>query len=207
MSHAKGYDYNFTVGNYPFYVMDVRSQKRATSLMCDEQYTRLDAFLNSIQTLPSSTPKFLISSTSFLPPCGVDYDQWGIADIDKITVLLLKYNINNVTVLCGDVHCALSASATFGPPERQLKIHSITSSPLCMPYVLGIGRGFRKDFRKNGVMPLSSGNLNYAINKDISGQMSGTDDNNFARISIQKNVIRVEWHGTSCILSTMEIAL
>ena len=167
--------YQFECGGYPFFVLDTRTQRYKNdvvgelkdnhmlgrpSLHPDEpnQLDTLLAWLTHQQATRGDIPKFIVSSSVFVPnDISERYgegkakdakrleqsDSWPAYPGTRRTILncVVKNNIQNVIFLSGDIHCSNIAELSFtqkGAPLN-LRAFSVTSSAFYWPFPFADG--------------------------------------------------------------------
>lgn len=174
--------YSFDACGYPFFVLDTRTQRYKDdtaddltdnhlvgrpSLHPDEpsQLSRVLTWLSSQQQRHGNTPKFLVSSSVFVPNAiserwGTEAplnesnhprrvrrmhgsDAWPAYPQTRKTILdhIVQQRIQNVVFLSGDIHCANLAQMRFTRQglDLDLRAFSITSSALYWPFPFADG--------------------------------------------------------------------
>ncbi len=158
--------YDFSCAGYPFFVLDTRTQRFQGDMpgLADNkllgrpslhptepsQLDRLCAWLRHMQKDRGNTPKFIVSSSVFVPN-GVDTllgdnhkntsDSWPAFPTTRRAVLdtIVRHKIQNVIFLSGDIHCANIAQMTFSGLGEDFKAYSITSSAFYWPFPFADG--------------------------------------------------------------------
>lgn len=163
--------YNFDCGGIPFFVLDTRTQRYMDdapddlsdnhllgrpSLHPDEpnQLDILIRWLKRCQDSVGSSPKFIVSSSVFVPnPMSTigrvpvskieDCDSWPAFPQTRRAILqeIVKNKIQNVVFLSGDIHNSNVAEMRFSNPagDMGIKAFSITSSALYWPFPFANG--------------------------------------------------------------------
>ena len=156
--------YRFDYGNFPFFVIDVRTQRykddepglddnhllgRPSYDPATEpnQLDRLCQWLSDQQVRVGDRPKFVVSPSVFVPnPVATvnnprhqgKSDSWSAFPNTRRWLLqhMVSERIQNVVFLSGDIHCSNVAKMSFrGTKEaEQLRAFSITSSALYWPF-------------------------------------------------------------------------
>lgn len=213
------FDFSFHFGRYPFFVMDVRSQRvsasagRAGSCFDEDQFARLSSFLDHAATLPAWIPKFIVSSSLFFPfPTSDIKETWSGYPESRARFLaaVTSRGVDNVVVLTGDIHCSLAARAllhsTAATGPSPLSLFSIISSPIHWPYRF-LAHGVPSDHVPSGSIRTRDFFFEYAIaTRPNSTEPSGTSKNNYARISVQPPEphrpaqLSVEWIGIDRVI-------
>jgi alkaline phosphatase D len=203
--------YDFMCAGYPFFVLDTRTQRYQDdqpglsdnhllgrpSLHPTEpsQLDRVCAWLIDMQKVRGNAPKFIISSSVFLPN-GVDTlrddehkaasDSWpGFPNTRRaILETIVKNGVENVVFLSGDIHCSSLAQMEFTGAGAGLTAYSIVSSAFYWPFSFADGdpAGYVHDSRhKNTKDPFKlSGNLG-TMNYKAWGF---TQDDNYCRLDV-----------------------
>lgn len=162
--------YTFECAGYPYFVLDTRTQRyldsgpdslednhmlgRPSLGSEPNQLSRLLKWLGKQQKLRGNTPKFLVTSSVFVPnpinaresssKCNKESSgSWSGYPVTKKVLLdfIVGHNIQNVVFLSGDIHCSNVAQMHFsGSSEAQkLKAFAITSSALYWPFPFADG--------------------------------------------------------------------
>ncbi len=158
--------YDFLCAGYPFFVLDTRTQRYldAAAELADNhllgrpslhpsepnQLDRVCAWLTDMQKTRGNVPKFIVSSSVFLPN-GVDTlrddkhkeesDSWPGFPNTRRTILetIIKNRVENVVFLSGDIHCSSLAQLEFTGPGAGLTAYSIVSSAFYWPFSFADG--------------------------------------------------------------------
>ena len=175
--------YTFESGGYPFFVLDTRTQRfmddvenslddnhmlGRPSMRGEEpsQLERLLYWLKERQDTSGDAPKFIVSSSVFVPnPMSArtgrsgapqpnedrkemiqwmqDSDSWPAFPDTRRAILrcILDNEIQNVVFLSGDIHCSNVAEMRFSgsAAAEKLKAFSITSSAFYWPFFFADG--------------------------------------------------------------------
>jgi len=160
--------YDFICAGYPFFVLDTRTQRYqedASGLEDNHllgrpsqhpsepgQLDRLSHWLQYQQEKRGNTPKFIVSSSVFVPNTvkstrkgyrnKEDSDSWPAFPNTRRAILdcIVRHHIENVVFLSGDVHCSNVAQMTFSEgPSNTLKAYCITSSAFYWPFPFADG--------------------------------------------------------------------
>ncbi len=162
--------YSFDCGGYPFFVMDTRTQRymddnedtlednhmlgRPALDDAPNQLNRLLDWLVRMQDERDNVPKFIVSSSVFVPnpvKARADSskkrkeasDSWPGFPTTRRVILdcIVENNIQNVIFASGDIHCSNLASMHFSgtAKAKKLKAFSITSSALYWPFPFADG--------------------------------------------------------------------
>lgn len=182
--------YNYECAGYPFFVLDTRTQRfmddvvnslddnhllGRPTLSSEEpgQLARLLRWLVEQQTTRGDAPKFIVTSSVFVPnPIDAregregtaaqkvkwkeGSDSWPAFPNTRRAVLgcILKNRVQNVVFLSGDIHCANVAAIDFsGSAEAEaIKAFAITSSAFYWPFSFADGEpsGYVHDSRVEG---------------------------------------------------------
>lgn len=154
--------YSFNVGDFPFFVLDQRTQRfKDDEVGLDDnhllgrpsqdparepgQLEHLLAWLRRLKNDPR--PKFIVSPCVFVPNPVVTTrgdtqkeksDSWPAFPSTRRLILstILQHKIQNVVFLSGDIHCSNVSEISFdGNPEvRRIKAFSIVSSAFYWPF-------------------------------------------------------------------------
>lgn len=89
-----------------FFVMDVRTGRSEAHEITYEQLTDLLTWLHDV---PDNRPKFIVSSIPMFPGNEVPKDIWTGATYDTVYIFnfIFRLRINNVFILCGDLHYSM----------------------------------------------------------------------------------------------------
>ena len=170
--------YSFMYGDVPFFVLDTRTQRylddipdslddnhmlgRPALHVDDEpgQIERLLIWLKDNQARSGNIPKFIVSSSVFVPnPMDAregsstskgasikkkeDSDSWPGFPQTRRAILqtIVDHGVQNVVFLSGDIHCANVAEMSFSGPANiaALKAFSVTSSAFYWPFPFADG--------------------------------------------------------------------
>jgi alkaline phosphatase D len=217
--------YDFAAAGYPFYVLDTRTQrytqerglqdnhllgKPALDPSEPNQLDRLCAWLQHMQQLRGNTPKFIVSSSVFLPN-GVDErdergreasDTWPAFPHTRRALLdaIVRHEVQNVVFLSGDIHCSCVARLEFEGRGKSLTAYSIVSSAFYWPFAFADGdpAGYvhdSRDARTSDPFPLGNGLglLHYRA-------WGFTQDDNYTRLDLdpataELRVQMFDWDG------------
>ncbi|MEX5612127.1 alkaline phosphatase D family protein [Pseudomonas protegens] len=222
--------YDFSCSNYPFFVLDTRTQRFVDdvpgalqdnhllgrpSLHPAEpgQLDRLCAWLRHMQEDRGNTPKFVVTSSVFVPN-GVDTagegpryerrknqsDSWSAFPSTRSTVLetIALYQVQNVVFLSGDIHCSNISRLQFSGGAQGIKAHAVTSSAFYWPFPFADGdpAGYVHDSRAPQTPD------SFAL-KNVPGTMdyrtwAFTQADNFARLDLHPDTaeMQVQFYGT-----------
>lgn len=181
---GKHLHYRFDCAGYPFFTIDTRTQRVKDDIegelrdnhllgrpaLHPEAPTQLSLLLDWLQDMQKkrgNVPKFIVSSTVFVPnPMSArqgmsaarldESDAWPAFPATRRALLqcILDHRIQNVVFLSGDIHCSNIAEIYFrGTPEaEQIKAFSITSSAFYWPFPFADGNpnDFVHDSRGSG---------------------------------------------------------
>jgi alkaline phosphatase D len=172
--------YTFECCGFPFFTLDLRTQryKDIVEDQLDDNCllgrpspdpatpSQIDCFLAWLcaqQQSRGNVPKFVVSSSVFVPndvstvksPKRQNTsDSWEAFPTTRRQILdtIVKYKIQNVVFLSGDIHCSCVAKVRFsGSPEAEkLKAFAITSSAFYWPFPFADGdpSGYVHDSQK-----------------------------------------------------------
>ncbi len=202
--------YDFSCAGYPFFVLDTRTQrykeekglrdnhllgKPALHESEPSQLDRLCAWLQHMQQIRKNTPKFIVSSSVFLPN-SVDEragknqdksDSWAGFPNTREAVLktMVENQIENVIFLSGDIHCSTLSKLEFSGKGKGLTSYSIVSSAFYWPFSFADGDpgGYVHDSKDPRTLdrfdlPDGSGAMDYKA-------WAFTQDDNFCRIDVE----------------------
>ncbi|MCP4662887.1 MAG: alkaline phosphatase family protein [bacterium] len=212
--------YSFDCGGFPFFVLDLRTQRfkdddddlwdnhllGRPSLSPDEpsQLDHLCAWLTEQQQKNGDDPKFIISSSVFVPNDRVTIkgdryknrsDSWSAFPATRRRLLdhIVGEQIQNVVFLSGDVHCSNIARISFSGSEEaeRLKAFSIVSSAFYWPFPFADGEpaGFVHDSKESGQE--DSFELSNGITMDYTASHF-TQDNNFCQVDVDRDAGTIE---------------
>lgn len=214
--------YKFDCGTYPFFVLDTRTQRfmedveddlrdnhmlGRPSLDPDEpnQLDRLLAWLKEQQEDRGKTPKFIVSSSVFVPnPMSAregsstrhkqKSDSWPAFPNTRKAILdhIVKNGIQNVIFVSGDIHCSNLAEMYFSgtTAAQKIKAFSITSSAFYWPFWFADGEpsDYVHDSRAKGqedTFDLSDGvKMGYKA-------WNFTQEDNYCRVDVDKDKAEV----------------
>lgn len=147
--------YNLNIGIYPFFILDVRTERsnKSDRLFSDYQFNDLCKWLLEC---PSDIPKFIVSSVILAPfDKGVEDDKvfrktgiykgsdnWnGYSTKNKLLEFIINNNIQKVVFLSGDIHNSLAVTIKLKNKNNNkiINIHQIISSPLFWPFPFANG--------------------------------------------------------------------
>ncbi len=160
--------YDFLCEGYPFFVLDTRTQRfqdeqeglhdnhllgrPAQHPTEPGQLERLIHWLQAQQAARGNTPKFIASSSVFVPNTVIstregfknkeDSDSWPGFPNTRRAILdcIVEHHIQNVIFLSGDVHCSNVAKMTFnGGPSNEITAYCLTSSAFYWPFPFADG--------------------------------------------------------------------
>ena len=158
--------YDFTCAGYPFFVLDTRTQRYhagrpgladnhllgrpALDINEPSQLDRVCAWLKYMQATRGNTPKFIVSSSVFVPN-HVDTlysdkhkekdDSWPCFPGTRKRILktIVEGKVQNVIFLSGDIQCSSVARLEFTGPGAALNAYSIVSSAFYWPFAFADG--------------------------------------------------------------------
>lgn len=158
--------YDFLCAGYPFFFLDTRTQRYHSDMpgLADNhllgrpaldpnepsQLDRVCAWLTHMQRTRGNVPKFIVSSSVFLPN-GVETllsdkhkeenDSWPCFPSTRRRILktIVEKEVQNVIFLSGDIHCSSVAKLEFSGPATALKAYSIVSSAFYWPFAFADG--------------------------------------------------------------------
>jgi alkaline phosphatase D len=162
--------YRFECDGYPVFVLDTRTQRYVDDIadsLADNhllgrpsrrpdreqgQLERLLGWLTEQQAKVRNAPKFIVTSSVFLPNTvastkGDRYrlkeDDWSAFPQTRRAVLshVVSGGIQNVVFLAGDIHCSNVAEMTFAGPAAAaaIKAFAVTSSAFYWPFPFADG--------------------------------------------------------------------
>jgi alkaline phosphatase D len=212
--------YDFSCGRYPFFVLDTRTQRFMNdieehlddnhilgrpSLNPNEpsQLDRLLLWLKQQQKERGNIPKFVVTSTVFVPnpmnareKCSVRAkersDSWAAFPQTRRAILrcLLEEGIQNVVFLSGDIHCSNVAEMTFkeGNSKLPIKTFSITSSAFYWPFPFADGDA--SDFVHDSANPMQEDTFPIDKQKKLTMDYKAwnfTQVDNYCRVNIDRD--------------------
>jgi len=216
--------YKFDCGGYPFFVLDTRTQRYLDDVADDlgdnhllgrpalggdepNQLSRLLDWLKQQQATRKNIPKFIVSSSVFVPnPMSARVranikklegsDSWPAFPTTRRALLdcIVENRIQNVVFLSGDIHCSNVAAMRFSgsPDAEKLRAFSVTSSALYWPFPFADGdpSDYVHDSREAGQE--DSFELSNGITMDYEA-WNFTQEDNYCRIDLDrtKTEIRV----------------
>lgn len=223
--------YDFRCAGYPFFVLDTRTQRFKADMpgLVDNhllgrpsldpkepsQLDRVCVWLKHMQNTHGNTPKFVVSSSVFLPN-SVDTlrgdkqkekdDSWPCFPNTRRQILktIVENRVQNVIFLSGDIHCSCIAQLEFASPYEDLMAFSIVSSAFYWPFSFADGdpSGYVHDSRDertedgfdigNGL-----GTLHYKT-------WGFTQDDNFCRLDVEPTTAAIivqsfDWDGAAIV--------
>ena len=158
--------YTFECGGYPFFVCDTRTQRYMDDdekslddnhllgrpSLSDTTIAQIDQLLDWLRNQPRNVPKFIVTSSVFVPnPIFArdsaskrrkeKSDSWPAFPTTRRAILDCIHDnaIQNVIFLSGDIHCANVARMSFKNGREDLKVYSITSSAFYWPFPFADG--------------------------------------------------------------------
>ncbi len=205
--------YDFLCEGYPFFVLDTRTQRfqDAQEGLDDNhllgrpaqhptepgQLERVLHWLQVQQNLRGNAPKFIVSSSVFVPntvkstrECyknKEDSDSWPGFPNTRRAILdcIVQNNIENVVFLSGDVHCSNVAKMTFNNgPANDLTAYCLTSSAFYWPFPFADGNP--ADYVHNSTDPKNGDTFNLTEGNGTMDYAAWgfTQADNFSRIDI-----------------------
>lgn len=209
--------YHFQCGGYPFFVLDTRTQRylddiddnlednhmlgRPSLGSAPNQLDRLLNWLADVQGKQGNVPKFIVTSSVFVPnPMNAragssikrkeDSDSWPGFPNTRRAILrhIVDKEIQNVIFLAGDIHCSNLAEMNFtgNNKVKKLKAYSITSSAFYWPFPFADGDP--ANFVHDSTQPdqLDPFEVSDRIIMHYKAR-NFTQQDNFCRIDIDKN--------------------
>ena len=206
--------YDFLCAGYPFFVLDTRTQRYqddASGLQDNHllgrpsqhptepgQLDRLCHWLRYQQEKRGNTPKFIVSSSVFVPNTVKSTrkghknqeasDSWPAFPNTRRTILdcIVENKVENVIFLSGDVHCSNVAQMTFSEgPENGLTAYCITSSAFYWPFPFADGNPADYVHDSKNKKNKDSFSLSDGMGKMDYTAWGFTQADNFCRIDIQ----------------------
>lgn len=215
--------YRFDCGGYPFFVLDTRTQRYIDGNTADlsnnhmlgrpplspaepSQLSRLLSWLAAQQQKKGDIPKFIVSSSVFVPnPMDargplpekqkVDCDTWPAFPSTRRAILesIVRNKIQNVVFLSGDIHCSNIAELTFSGSASRLKAFSVTSSAFYWPFQFADGdpAGYVHDSTKRDQK--DSFKVTDKVTMDYVAR-NFTQEDNFCRLDVDRDAHRLTVH-------------
>lgn len=211
--------YSFACAGLPFFVLDTRTQRYMDDIedsladnhmlgrpsLHDEEPNQLDhlhAWMINSQKSFGNAPKFIVSSSVFVPnPMDAregasiarkqKSDSWPAFPETRRAILrtIVDRSIQNVVFLSGDIHCSNVAKLTFkGTPQAEkLNAFSITSSAFYWPFPFADGApsDFVHDSTAKGQEDTFVINENPRLVMDYTAE-NFTQVDNFCRVDIDR---------------------
>lgn len=213
--------YTFECGGYPFFVLDTRTQRYLEGepgVLDDNhmlgrptlpgsppgQLLRLLNWLTDQQAARGNVPKFIVTSSVFVPsPMSARAEQ---SDLEKeksdswpgfpqtraaILRCIVDQKLANVVFLSGDIHCANIAEMTIDVPGQAepTKAYSVTSSAFYWPFPFADGEP--SDYvhdseaeRQFDTFEFKDSNGNVCSMNYKAGNF--TQEDNFCRLSVDR---------------------
>ena len=222
--------YKFQYDNYPFFVLDTRTHRYMDDdldsladnhllgrprLSTDDDPTQLDRLIDWLKKQNKNVPKFIVSSSVFVPSSlsarwGRDgerekkiywkekSDSWPAFPVTKAKILktIIENKIQNVIFLSGDIHSSCVSKITFSGFEgaEKLKAFSVVSSAFYWPFWCFDGEpsSFVHDSKKKGqedTFPLNGPHDTPGLIATQPGPMIDYESFNFTQ---ENNFCRVE---------------
>lgn len=216
--------YKFDCGGYPFFVLDTRTQRYLDDVADDlgdnhllgrpalggdepNQLSRLLDWLKQQQATRKNIPKFIVSSSVFVPnPMSARVranikklegsDSWPAFPTTRRALLdcIVENRIQNVVFLSGDIHCSNVAAMRFSgsPDAEKLRAFSVTSSALYWPFPFADGDPSDYVHNSREAGQEDSFELSNGITMDYEA-WNFTQEDNYCRIDLDrtKTEIRV----------------
>ncbi|MEO1224852.1 MAG: alkaline phosphatase D family protein [Pseudomonadota bacterium] len=213
--------YSFDFGGYPFFVVDTRTQRYLEGDDGDlrdnhmlgrptlpgsppGQLQRLLNWLKAQQEQHGNVPKFIVTSSVFIPSsmsAKADRsdlekekgDSWpGFPNTrEAILRCLVDNKVQNVVFLSGDIHCANVAKASIDVAGESdpLVFHAVTSSAFYWPFPFADGEpsDFVHDSKAEGqrdTFPFEDSAGNACAMDYKAGNF--TQEDNFCRLSVDR---------------------
>ena len=221
--------YRFECNGYPFFVLDTRTQRFIDDVeeRIDDNYLlgrpsldpnepgqldRLLAWLTEQQKKGGAVPKFIVSSSVFVPNTvrstkgekyKLDEDAWAAFPTTRKTLLdhIVANKVQNVLFLSGDIHCSNVTEMRFAGSKdaESLKAFSVTSSAFYWPFPFADGEP--SDYVHDSTDQRTKDTFDLSNNITMDYTAFGfTQEDNFCRIDIDKAqatlTVRVyDWEG------------
>lgn len=221
-TYGKRLYYRFNFGQYPFFVLDTRTQRylegdegdlSANHLLGRPtlpgsqpgQLQRLLSWLQAQQEQRGNVPKFIVSSSVFVPnPMSARSicsdlakersDSWpGFPNTrEAILRCIVDNNVQNVVFLSGDIHCSNVAQLFFKGSDnaQKLRAYSVISSAFYWPFQFADGEpsdyvhDSSEDDQKDTFHFDSGGGQSLTMDYKA---WNFTQEDNFCRLSVDRN--------------------
>ena len=210
--------YSFECGGYPFFVCDTRTQRYMDDdenslddnhligrpALGDSAPSQIDRLLTWLKSHPRQMPKFIVTSSVFVPnPIFArdssskkrkeKSDSWPAFPTTRRAILdcIVEHKIQNVIFVSGDIHCANLAKMSFSDDAKDLKTYSITSSAFYWPFPFADGdpSNFVHDSKQKGQEdPFTLGDGKTVMHYKA---WNFTQEDNFCRIDIDRSNARL----------------
>lgn len=207
--------YSFDCGGYPYFILDTRTQRYMNdqSTLDDNhmlgrpslgsepnQLSRLVDWLSDQQKLRKNIPKFIVTSSVFVPnpidarknssKCNKERsDSWPGYPTTRKHILdcIVEKNIQNVVFLSGDIHCSNVARINFSGNAKaeKLKAFSITSSAFYWPFPFADGDPSNYVHDSTIENQKDTFELTKGVSMDYQAS-NFTQEDNFCRIDIDR---------------------
>lgn len=220
-TYGKRLYYTFDCGRYPFFVIDTRTQRylegKPGNLSDNHllgrptlpgsppgQLQRLLDWLQAQQQSRGNVPKFIVTSSVFVPsPMSARADRGDLAKEESdswpgfpntraaILRCIVDHGVQNVVFLAGDIHCSNIAEMAFrgSAAAEQIKAYSVTSSAFYWPFPFADGEP--SDYVHDSSAAGQEDTFDF---KDSNGQAltmdykawNFTQEDNFCRLSVDQ---------------------
>ncbi len=143
--------YRFDQGGLPFFVLDVRSERRLRTrttaadqarMLSDAQLAALDAWLGET-TIPLDRPRFIVGGLPLAPVRNGEADGklWRNADgwhgfpgsLTRLLDIIVRHADKTIVFVAGDYHFSACAELTVDPSHTNMKVYQIVGSGLYAP--------------------------------------------------------------------------
>ena len=220
-SFGKRLYYNFDCGSYPFFVLDTRTQRYLEDNVGElddnhmlgrptlpgsppGQLLRLTNWLETQQDTRGNVPKFIVTSSVFVPSpmsgraekgkvAQEKSDSWPGFPKTREAILrcIVDNKVQNVVFLAGDIHCANLAKMRFaGSPAAEATVaYSVTSSAFYWPFPFADGEP--SDFVHDSTAEGQTDSFEFEDGNDRKITMdykawNFTQEDNFCRLSLDR---------------------
>ena len=221
-SFGKRLYYRFDCGRYPFFVLDTRTQRYLEGEDGDlsdnhmlgrptlpgsppGQLLRLLDWLRAQQEARGNVPKFIVTSSVFVPSpmsgraergdlAQERSDSWPGFPNTRAAILrcLVDHGVQNVVFLAGDIHCSNVARMSFtgSPAAEDIVAYSVTSSAFYWPFPFADGEP--SDYVHDSTAEGQKDSFTFADGggRDITMDYRAwnfTQEDNFCRLSLDRD--------------------
>ena len=182
------YWYSFANGDTEWFVMDCRTQRTPSGsdknlIDPEQEHALLKWLIHS-----TAKVKFVVTSVLFLLDQKKHSSDWASypAQRNRILETIRSNKINNVIVVCGDIHGSLTSQLTHSE-DPDFIVHSIVSSPLCNSKMLPYAKASDLFFDKPLTVVGAGAYLPALTSKFVS-------QDNFACMTLEGDKLKVDFH-------------